>query len=860
VSTGRESVKLRRFSGLSFRNLRARVQRTLLTAVGIVLGVGIVFGVLTLSNTMSATFKDLFTRAYGSSDLTITAAGGSGGFDQKVVEKVRGHEGVNSAAPRYSFSSSLILEKKNGLPEVRSMRLFGVEPRSASLATGFELTGGHFPRSDNELTLDGSSAESAGLNVGDRVTVGTPEGPKKLKLVGLLRIPGGSFGGLAFGMVPLSFGQEVFDKRDQISGIAVEAAEGVSVSDLRNSLDNKLGEGLQVERSETRTQQITGQLQGFKIALLFFAGTSLFVGAFLVFNALSMTVLERTRELGMLRALGSTRAMIARSVVLEAAILGALGSLLGVLFGYGMAKGLVYLFGKAFLFKITTLILSPFAVVSAVVVGIAVTVIAALYPAFMAGRVSPVAAMRARSGDPSGEGKRSPGLSVFGPILGLLLAGAGVPWIYYLARNLSTNLEGFIYASGIVAIIATFLGISLIIPALVRPLAALFSPVLRLLFGVEGRMAAANATRNRGRTALTASALMVGISLVVAFSALGGSLLGSIRDYLDGSLGSDFVVQPTEQTSDAGFSAKLPEEINRVRGVERTTSIVSSFRQDGKKLDAVFGVDQNYPEIFRVNYAAGGPEAFSKLEDGGALVGKQLAEDRKVGVGSKIEIPSPKGRKKYSVEGILKNDVIGGGTGIYLSKQTLADDFNETESEFLAVKARPDSDRDALERKIKDILGDYPQFTLYSNAEWKAQIESDFNRQYVFFYAIMGVSVAVSAFGVVNTLSMSVFERTREIGILRAVGTTRLQIGQLIIDEGVVISLIGCLVGVVLGSLLGYLFVQGSGAGGFEIDFYYPKLPALAALLSGLFIGIFAGLLPARSAARKSIVEAVQYE
>jgi len=860
VSTGRESVKLRRFSGLSFRNLRARVQRTLLTAVGIVLGVGIVFGVLTLSNTMSATFKDLFTRAYGSSDLTITAAGGSGGFDQKVVEKVRGHEGVNSAAPRYSFSSSLILEKKNGLPEVRSMRLFGVEPRSASLATGFELTGGHFPRSDNELTLDGSSAESAGLNVGDRVTVGTPEGPKKLKLVGLLRIPGGSFGGLAFGMVPLSFGQEVFDKRDQISGIAVEAAEGVSVSDLRNSLDNKLGEGLQVERSETRTQQITGQLQGFKIALLFFAGTSLFVGAFLVFNALSMTVLERTRELGMLRALGSTRAMIARSVVLEAAILGALGSLLGVLFGYGMAKGLVYLFGKAFLFKITTLILSPFAVVSAVVVGIAVTVIAALYPAFMAGRVSPVAAMRARSGDPSGEGKRSPGLSVFGPILGLLLAGAGVPWIYYLARNLSTNLEGFIYASGIVAIIATFLGISLIIPALVRPLAALFSPVLRLLFGVEGRMAAANATRNRGRTALTASALMVGISLVVAFSALGGSLLGSIRDYLDGSLGSDFVVQPTEQTSDAGFSAKLPEEINRVRGVERTTSIVSSFRQDGKKLDAVFGVDQNYPRIFRVNYAAGGPEAFSKLEDGGALVGKQLAEDRKVGVGSKIEIPSPKGRKKYSVEGILKNDVIGGGTGIYLSKQTLADDFNETESEFLAVKARPDSDRDALERKIKDILGDYPQFTLYSNAEWKAQIERDFNRQYVFFYAIMGVSVAVSAFGVVNTLSMSVFERTREIGILRAVGTTRLQIGQLVIDEGVVISLIGCLVGVVLGSLLGYLFVQGSGAGGFEIDFYYPKLPALAALLSGLFIGIFAGLLPARSAARKSIVEAVQYE
>jgi putative ABC transport system permease protein len=855
-------VKLRRFSGLSFRNLRARVQRTLLTAVGIVLGVGIVFGVLTLSNTMSGTFAELFNKAYGSADLTVTAAGGSGGFDQKAVEEVRGYEGVESAAPRNALSSSLILERNqnNGLPEVRSMRLFGVEPQSAKLATGFELTDGHFPRTGKELTLDGGSAKRAGLGIGDRVTVGTPEGPKELRLVGLLRIPGGSFGGLAFGMAPLPFAQNVFDKRGQISGIAVEAEDGVSVSDLGERLDRGLGEGLQAERSETRTQEISGQLQGFKIALLFFAGTSLFVGAFLVFNALSMTILERTRELGMLRALGSTRAMIARSVIVEAMLLGVIGSLIGVLFGYGMARGLVYLFGKAFLFEITSLVLSPFALVSAVVVGIAVTVVAALYPAMRAGRVSPVEAMRARSAGATAEVGHSRVVSLLAPVLGLALAGAGIPWIYYLAKNLSASLGGLVYASGIAAIIAAFLGITLVVPVLVRPLAALFSFALRLLFGVEGRMAAANATRNKGRTALTASALMVGISLVVAFSALGGSVLGSIRDYLDGSLGSDYVVQPTQQNSDAGFSAELPEKIGRVQGVEKTTSIVSTFRRDGKEVDAVFGVDQNYPDIFRVDYAAGGPDAFLWLKNGDALVGKQLAKDRKLEVGSRIGLLGPKGKKEYRVEGILENDIVGGGMGIYLSQEILASDFNETQSEFLAIKARSGSDREALARRIEAVLADYPQFTLYSNAEWKAQIESDFNRQYVFFYAIMGVSVAVSAFGVVNTLSMSVFERTREIGILRAVGTTRLQIGRLIIDEGIVISLIGCLIGVALGSLLGYLFVQGSGAGGFEIDFYYPKLPALAALLSGLFIGIFAGLLPARSAARKGIVEAVQYE
>jgi putative ABC transport system permease protein len=854
-------MKLRRFSGISLRNLRARVQRTLLTAIGIVLGVGIVFGVITLSDTMSSTFRELYSRAFGAADLTVTAAGGSGTFDEKMSEKLRGYEGVESAAPRLSLPASLILDRRqeNGLPEVRSMRLFGVEPESAALATGFELMEGRFPESGRELTLDGGSAQSAGLKVGDRVTVGTPRGPEKLKLVGLLRIPGGSFGGFGFGMAPLLYTQEAFDEPGRISGIAVEAADGTPVSELRERLDRGLGEGLQAERSETRTQEISSQLQGFRISLLFFAGTALFVGAFLVFNALSMTILERTRELGMLRALGSTRAMIARSMIDEALILGFLGSILGVLFGYGMAKGLVYLFGRAFLFEITTLVLSPFALVSAIVVGVAVTALAALYPALRAGRVSPVEAMRARSGTTSVT-RQSRVLSRLAPPFGLLVVGVGALWIYHLAKNLSANLDGLVYASGIAGVIGAFLGVSIMIPALVRPLAALFSPFLRLLFGVEGRMAAANATRNRGRTALTASALMVGISLVVAFAALGGSVLGSIRSYLEGSLGSDYVVQSTNQNSDVAFSQDLPERIEQISGVEKTTSLASTFLRDGEEVSIVFGVDEHYPEIFRVNYAAGGSDAFFKLEDGGALVGKQLAETRKLHVGSKVRLPSPKGPREYRVEGILDNDIVGGGAGIYLSRETLARDFNQGEGEFLAIKAAPGTDRGALTRKVEEVLRDYPQFTLYSNAEWKAQIESDFNRQYVFFYAIMGVSVAVSAFGVVNTLSMSVFERRREIGILRAVGTTRFQIGRLVIDEGIVISLIGCLVGVAVGSALGYLFVLGSGAGGFEVNFYYPKVPALAALFSGLFIGIFAGLLPARSAARKSIVEAVQYE
>ena len=205
-------MRLRRFSGIGLRNLRARAQRTLLTAVGIVLGVGIVFGVITLSDTMASTFTDLYSRAFGAADITVTAAGGSGTFVEGVVEEVRGYEGVESVAPRLSLPASLILEgrQENGLPEVQSMRLFGIEPESAALATGFELAEGRFPEGGKEITLDGSSAEGAGLEIGDKVMLGTPRGPEKLELVGVLRIPGGSFGGLGFGMAPLPYAREAF--------------------------------------------------------------------------------------------------------------------------------------------------------------------------------------------------------------------------------------------------------------------------------------------------------------------------------------------------------------------------------------------------------------------------------------------------------------------------------------------------------------------------------------------------------------------------------------------------------------------------------------------------------------------------
>lgn len=849
-------MRLRRFSGLSLRNLRARPQRTLLTAVGIVLGVGIVFGVLTLSRAMSESFSTLYTRAYGAADLTVTADGGNGTFDAEVVEEVRRTEGVASASPRLSRPATLLAGPEDGQPQ--AMRLFGVERETAALATGFELAEGRYPQEGAELVLDSASAEAAGLAVGDRARVATTVGVERLRVVGKLRIPGGSFGGSAFGLAPLPFAQRVYERPGKVTGVAVEA-ESTGASDaLAGRLERSLGEGFQVQRSETRTEQASSQLRTFEVALLFFAGTALFVGAFLVFNALSMTVLERTRELGVLRAIGATRPAVSRTVLAEALALGAIGSALGLPLGYGMAVGLVTLFGGSFGLGAAALTPSPYAVLAALAVGVLVTALAALYPALRAGRVSPVEAMRARgSRSSTRRGRRASRLL---PLFGLVLVFAGGAWSYELARSVSFSTGGLQYATGISGVVLTFLGFSLVVPALVRPLAALLSPPLRLLFGVEGRMAAANATRNRGRTALTASAVTVGISLVVAFSALGGSVLGSIGSYLEGSLGGDYVVQPEGGNFDATFSRELEGRISEVPGVAEATGVGSDFRRSGEDVYLLFGLDEDYPEIFRLNYAAGGLEAFSELSDGAVLVGEQLAGSQDLSVGSTLTLPSPSGDKRYRVAGIVANDFLGGGTGVYLSREALAEDFEARDDSLVAVKARPGADRGAVEEEIREVLEDYPQLALFSNAEYNEELRGEFTQQYVFFYAIMGVSVAVSAFGVVNTLSMSVFERRREIGVLRAVGTTRLQVARLILDEGVVISTIGCTLGLALGSALGYLFVRGSAASGFQVDFFYPTVPALLSLLAGLVIGILAGLLPARAAAGTNIVEAVRYE
>ena len=385
-------------------------------------------------------------------------------------------------------------------------------------------------------------------------------------------------------MAPFPYVREAFDKPGRISGIAVEAASGTPVAELRGRLDRGLGDGLQAERSETRTQEISGQLQGFRLSLLFFAGTALFVGAFLVFNALSMTILERTRELGMLRALGSTRGMIARSVVVEALILGVLGSLLGVLLRFRDGQGPRLPVRPGIPVPDNRRSSSPPSPWSR---PWSWAWPSRSWPPFILrcapGRVSPVEAMRSRA---SGGGQAAFALvSALAPLLGLALLGIGAPWIYYLAKNLSADLDGLVYASGIAGVIGAFLGVSLIVPILVRPLAAFFSPTSAAPLRRRGKDGRGERHEEQGKDRADRLGAHGRHLARRRLLALGGSVLGSIRSYLEGSLGSDYVVQPASQNSDVTFSARAPAEVGGVPGVEKTTSLASTFLRDGDEVE-----------------------------------------------------------------------------------------------------------------------------------------------------------------------------------------------------------------------------------------------------------------------------------
>jgi putative ABC transport system permease protein len=856
---------VRSFGSLAFRQVRARRLRALLTATGIVLGVGMIVGVLVLATTIQRTFTDLFESVYGRTDLVVSGTDQTS-LPHSTLGRVRRASEVADAEGRISTVFSVVDRFGRTTQDASSqVNVAGEDPEATNL-TDAETVAGRRPRGGGEIMLQQSWADAQDLGVGERVRLATPSGLARLRVVGLFQFATGlDFGGQGFGTVALGEARELMEKPrafDEVN-VVVDGGED-TIARVRERLRDELGKGVRVLTPSAKSDEIEAQLQAFNAILYFFAAMALFVGGFLIFNSFNMTVVQRMREIGMLRTLGATRGMIARSVLTEAGLLGLVGAALGVGLGIVLALGLIWLMRELLDFPVGELRFTWLAPAAAVVAGIGTALLGALYPARRAGRISPIRAVL------GGEGLRSrprPRRAVLGA--GLIVAGlAGAFWLG--AADETTPL---VAAAGMAGTVAIFFGIALVAPFAVVPMVGVLSWPVRRLAPVEGRIAADSARSDPSRTAATATGLMIGLALVVAVNSLGSSFLSSISEEFDRSFARDLTVQPTgfapgegpQQTIAGDLRdrlARIPEA--EVVARERILFVPDLPGPQGRtETDGLLLAFQprQYEQVDTTDIE-GAPrdQVFQRLERGWVTVGKGHADEQGLEVGDRIELDGPSGSRTARVAGIVETVIFGGQT-VGMSLETLRAVYGVTADSELALKATSDDARPALEREVERIVErDHPNLSVLSNEELKSDVESQVNEQFGVFYAIVGVAVFVSLFGIVNTLSMSVIERTREIGVLRALGSTRWQVRRQIGDESLVIGLIGALLGIAVGAVLGWALLEGlsSGIPGVE---YRPPLTTMAwVTVAGIVLGLIASIVPARRAARLDVIRALSYE
>ncbi len=857
---------MRSFGSLALRQVRSRRLRSLLTAAGIVLGVGMILGVLLLAATIHRTFNDLYDTVYGRTDLIVSgASGGSSSLRHSTLATVRDTPGVAQASGQVQSVFTLLnAQGVASSDQSKKLNTSGESPNASRLSDSRTFAGRN-PRHGLAIALQKSWADANDISLGDRVPLATPAGVRKLRVLGLFEFTSGlDFGGQGFALMPLAPARRLMDKPGVYDEVDL-AVDGGSdeIAQVKRRLGRRLPGGVTVETPENKASDVEAELQAFNVILYFFAAMALFVGGFLIFNSFNMTVFQRTREIGMLRALGAGRSMIAGSVLREAALLGLIGAVLGLGLGLGLAAGLVALM-RALNFPVGHLSFAGFAPPVAVATGLLTAILGALYPAQRAGRTTPIRAVLGT------EGLRSR-LRARRALLGAALIGLGLAGAFWLgAANDTTTI---VAAAGMLGTIAIFLGIALVAPFVIRPLVRALSWPLRRVFPVEGRLAADAARSDPGRTAATATALMIGLALVVAVNSLGSSFLKTISDEFDRDFARDLTVQPNgfapgqgpQQTIAHGLRdrlARIPKAavVARER-IEYVPKLPGARHRGGSDGLLVAFNPRQYEQVDETTID-GAPRdvAFRRLARGQVTLGKGWADETHLGVGDPITLRGPSGTVHTRVAGIVETVLFGGQT-VGMSLGTMKRVYGVTADSELALKATSRAARPDLRRRVQGIVTRrYPNLAVLSNDQLKSKVEDQVNQQFAIFYAIVGVAIFASLFGIVNTLTMSVLERTREIGILRALGASRWQVRRQVADESLVIGLIGAILGIAVGAGLGYALLQGLSSGIPGVKYRPPVSTMVLVAAAGILLGLIASVLPARRAARLDVIKAISYE
>ncbi|MFJ2776311.1 ABC transporter permease [Kitasatospora sp. NPDC087315] len=848
----------------SLRSFFAHKGRMALSLIAVVLSVAFVSGTLVFSNTATGTFDRLF--ASTASDISVQPAktgldgeedddarGRTATLPVDVVEKVAATTGVKQAIGQIMIANATLVNpvtNKAVGPTSGAPTLTGSwtdTPRSS-----VEVTSGHAPQGPDQIVLDADTAKKAGLGLGGRLRVITVEGKHDFSIVGIVSFKTTN-PGAALAFLDTATAQQVLLGTTAYTSVEVFGDGSRSNDQLKADAAGTTGGGYQIktaaEQKEENNKSIGSFLGFMKNAMLGFAVVSALVGGFLIVNTFSMLVAQRTREIGLLRAVGGSRKQVNRSVLVEALILGVLGSTIGIGAGLGLAVGLMQLM-KAVGMNLNTddLQIGPDAVVYGYLLGVGVTLVAAWFPARRASRIAPIAALRDH-GTPA-EGRSNTVRTVIGLVL---TAGGG--GLLVLAAKADKAATGGAYLG--LGVLLTLLGFVVLGPLLATAVIRVLGALLPALFGPSGKLAQRNAMRNPRRTGATAGALMIGLALVIGASVFTSSMVKSSTEQIDKSVGADYIISGGR----TGLSTEMVTAARNTPGLDHVTEQKNMPAKlttpDGNTTKSFLAaVSERFTDDFRLPVTSG---TAASVQQGSLAVGEEYAKERNLKVGDTIKVEYAKGHVQSLPVGVVlaKGSLFDGAVFVAIdtvAKAVPAAELPLDSSVYGTAAAGADITRTLA--ALEDSLKEYPQLGIKDQAGYKDLVQGQVNTLLYMVYGLLGLAIVVAVLGVVNTLALSVVERTREIGLLRAIGLSRRQLRRMIRLESVVIALFGAVLGTGLGlawGITGQQVLKDQGLATLAV----PVGTIVATLAASVVIGLLAALVPAFRAGRMNVLAAI---
>ena len=843
----------------TLKGLLAHKFRLAATALAIVLGVSFVAGTYVLTDTINATFTNLFDEVTQGIDVAVRSKDVFTGqmgevrdpIPEEVLNEVKAVDGVKVAEGSVTGFAQFV--DKDGKPVTTGgAPTLGVSISSApELQAGTTVRSGRLPSGPDEMVVDAQTADKHGFAVGDRVKV-LLQGPARTFTVsGIIGFgEAGNLGGATLAGFTLPTAQEVLNREGRFDEIDVVAAEGTTPEQLRDRVRAVLDPRYEVltgeELSADAARAINDTFGRFlSTALLSFAFVALLVGAFLIFNTFTIIVAQRTRELALLRCLGASRRQVMTSVLLESLIVAVVASLVGLGLGVLIANGLKALLTGILNFDLPTTgtVFLWRTVIVSLAVGIVVTVLAALLPARKATRVPPVAALQPETAfAPTHFRKRRIVLGVLVTLVGIALLLAG------LFQNEGNRLVNV--GSGAVIV---FFGVAILSPLIARPLARLIGWPFAKAFRLPGTLARENAMRNPRRTASTAAALMIGLALVTFVSIFAASIKASTTETLDRTIAADYILMNDT------FTPFSPDLATRLADQPELAAVVGvrlgAFKLNGATKQLI-GIDPAaYDRVVKTEVLSG---SIADLQSGGLAVKEDVAEANGWTVGERVALQFPRGgTQQVTVKAIYKDNSVNGDYLLSLAdyERFYAD---QADSQIL-VQAAPGTTPAASRAAIDRVLVDFPNVTVRDQAEYKAETARQIDQVVNLFYALLALAVVIALFGIVNTLGLSIFERIRELGLLRAIGATRRQVRSMIRWEAVIIAVLGAVLGLAVGLFFGWTIVRALRSVGIT-EFAVPGGQLVIFVVFAALAGILAAVLPGRRAARIDVLRAITTE